>query len=251
VSILLVDIGNTRLRWCRADGGRCTTAVVREYNKADAAAAVLDDWVQLTAPRRVVVSNVAGAAVQDAVTGATHTLWSLAPEFVKARAGACGVTNGYRHPERLGPDRWAAMIAAHRLFPGPKYIVDCGTATTVDVLDGEGKHLGGLILPGLTMMRRALLSGTSDLTLNEEAPAARKTLLANETSDAIHGGTLYMLIAALDRIGQDVAAELPGDLVRVVTGGDAPLLLTLLAGEHSHEPDLVLKGLLYIAGETP
>lgn len=246
---MLVDIGNTRLRWCASDGIRCGPAEVRDYIKSDVAGLLAAEWCDLAPPARVVAANVAGEAVAEAVGTSVHTLWGVDAEFVKARRSACGVTNGYTHPERLGPDRWAAMIAAHHLFSGPKCIVDCGTAATLDVVDGAGKHLGGLILPGLTMMRRSLINGTSDLYV-EAAVAPPNALLANETSDAIQGGTLYMLIAALDRISEDVASELPDDLCRVITGGDAPALLPLLAYSHNHEPDLVLKGLALIAGET-
>ena len=250
MATLLVDIGNTRLRWCSSDGGQCGPAAVRDYAKPEVADQLAGEWRDLPLPARVVVSNVAGDALTQAVKRMAQTLWAVDAEFIKAGRRACGVTNGYTHPERLGPDRWAAMIAAHHLFKGPKCIVDCGTATTMDVLDAGGKHLGGLILPGLTMMRRALVGGTSGLYVDEAAPSLPKTLLANETSDAIQGGTLYMLIAALDRISEDIASELSGELWRVITGGDAPALLPLLAYSHSHEPDLVLKGLALIAGET-
>ena len=250
MATLLVDIGNTRLRWCVSDGIRCDSPAVRDYARPDTADLLSEAWADLPVQARVVVSNVAGEAVAHAVSTVARTLWGVGPEFVKARRSACGITNGYTHPERLGSDRWAAMIAAHHLFSGPKCVVDCGTAATLDVLDAAGKHLGGLILPGLTMMRRALVSGTSDLSMEEAPAASPNALLANETSDAIKGGTLYMLIAALDRISEDVASELPDDLCRVITGGDAPALLPLLAYSHHHEPDLVLKGLALIAGEA-
>lgn len=251
MATLLVDIGNSRLRWCASDGIRCGPVTVRDYTGPDVADLLTGEWGALASPSRVVVSNVAGEGVATAVNAAAQALWGMDAAFVKARPSACGVTNGYIHPERLGPDRWAAMIAAHHQFSGPKCIVDCGTAVTLDVLDRDGKHLGGLILPGLTMMRGALISGTSDLSLEAPESPPPNGLLANETSDAIQGGTLYMLIAAVDRISEDVASELPEDLCRVITGGDAPALLPLLGYSYHHEPDLVLKGLALLAGEDP
>lgn len=252
MTTLLVDIGNTRLRWCIGDGIRCGPVTVRDYARSYLADLLAGEWGALAPPDRVVVSNVAGQAVATAVSATTQALWDVDAEYITALRSACGITNGYARPERLGTDRWAAMIAAHHQFSGPKCIVDCGTAVTLDVLDRDGRHLGGLILPGLTMMRGALVSGTSDLTLeSSEASQSANGLLANETSDAIQGGTLYMLIAAVDRISEDVASELPEDLCRVITGGDAPALLPLLAHSYHHEPDLVLKGLALLAGEEP
>ncbi len=249
---LLVDIGNTRLRWCCAEHGQCSAAVVQAYDRQGAAALLQDHWGTLPAPRRVVVANVAGEGLARAVDEAARELWGLRPEYVKAGHRGYGVTNGYVQPAQLGADRWAALVAAHRLFTGVKFLVDCGTAVTVDVLAEDGRHQGGLILPGLTMMRRALLGGTSDLYINDEhGPSQGAGLLAHETSDAIKAGTLHMMAAALERFAQDLEAELSRGLTPIISGGNAAQLLPLIGGGYTHEPDLVLKGLLIIAGETP
>jgi len=246
---LLVDIGNTRLRWCCAEHGRCSPTVVQAYDSQSLAALLEDHWASLPAPRRVVAANVAGEAVARRLDEAVHDLWGLHAGYVRAAHEGGGVVNGYVNPTQLGADRWAALMAAHRLYAGTKFIVDCGTAVTVDVLGGDGRHRGGLILPGLTMMRRALLGGTSDLYINDEHGPSHPHL-AHETSDAIKAGTLRMLTAALDGIAQDVASGPEGPIeTKIVTGGNAPQLLPMIGADYTHEPELVLKGLMILAGD--
>lgn len=247
---LLVDIGNTRIRWCGADAGRMTGTDCIDYTR-DGLDMLNEAWSALDTPQSIIVSNVAGQSVAEIVQEVAHELWHMEARFITAQSSACGVTNGYTHPEHLGADRWAALIAAYHQYNGPCCVVDCGTAVTLDIVDRHGAHLGGLILPGLAMMRHALLSGTSDLSLNNEHAAPNHTaLLADDTSDGVKAGTFYTLIAALDRITADLEEELDCRLQRVITGGDAELLLPLLGQPHHHEPDLVLKGLSLLS-ETP
>ena len=162
------------------------------------------------------------------------------------RRSSYGVSNAYTSPERLGADRWATLVAAHHLYPGPSCVVDCGTAVTIDAVAGTGEHLGGLILPGLTMMRQALVENTQGIG---RVATGDVSLLARNTDDGVTAGTLYALVAALDRIVADVAAELDGEVALLLTGGDAGMLLPLLQDSWQHEPDLVLQGLAVIAGE--
>jgi len=126
--------------------------------------------------------------------------------------------------------------------------VDCGTAATIDVLQQNGQHLGGLILPGIALMRSALLDGTTVVIDNSEE--SNSMLFARNTHDAIQGGGLYAMIATIDRVFQDVEAELGVEVKRVLTGGDASTLLPLLQGDIKYLPDLVLQGLFVIASES-
>ena len=156
--------------------------------------------------------------------------------------------NAYVEPQRLGSDRWAALIGAHAAVSGPLCVVDCGSAVTLDALDVKGQHLGGLIIPGLDMMRGALINNTSGI--HEQALARGEgevSVLARDTQGAVTGGVLYTLIAVIDRVTADLAADLQSPLTRVITGGDAERLLPLLAGPYRHEPELVLQGLAIVA----
>src|SRR3569832_603245 len=127
-------------------------------------------------------------------------------------------------------------------------IVDAGTAITLDDLSTDGHHLGGLIMPGIELMRRSLLERSEGIRAATASPERGDiTLLARDTQSGVDGGTLYAAVAAIDRVMQDVGTELGETLTRVITGGDAERLLTLLHGQYHHVPDLVLHGLAIIA----
>lgn len=246
--ILLVDVGNSRVKWAWARAGGLTESSAADHGAADLAQVLEAAWSHLKRPARVVVSSVAGPAATAVLTGWCVGRWRLVPEVVVPTERACGVRNAYADPASLGADRWAGLVGAWTLYRSACCVVDCGTAVTIDALSPAGEHLGGLILPGLAMMRRALLAGTEGVRPTGQPEVS---LLARNTAGAVAGGTLYGLVAALDRIALDLAAEIGGDVRRVLTGGDAPALLGLLGGEWHHRADLVLQGLARLAGETP
>ena len=242
--ILLVDVGNSRLKWAFAEGGKLEGQGSARYQLSTLAQTLDSDWPHLARPDRVMVASVAGSVAQETLGTWVDAHWEVAAEFLVPCRASHGVTNAYTHPERLGADRWAALIAAHHRHEGPCCIVDCGTAITIDAVSGAGEHLGGLILPGLTMMRQALVENTQQI-----GPVARGnvSLLARNTEDGVTAGTLYTLVAAIDRIVADVATELGTTVSRIATGGDAAMLLPLLTGSWQHEPEIVLSGLALLA----
>ena len=161
--MLLLDVGNSRIKWALADGA----AWVRQ------GAAGIDEWVTvhrefatLPPPHRILVSNVAGPQAAQHVRAACAA-WPCPVEFVSAKAEQCGVRNTYAQPAQLGSDRWAALIAAWRQVRAACLVVNCGTATTVDALTDAGEFFGGLILPGMHMMRRSLAENTAQLAATE------------------------------------------------------------------------------------
>jgi type III pantothenate kinase len=250
--ILLVDIGNSRIKWASLIKGRLEHRgnAPRGKDKDAFAADLEQQWRKVKKPGAIVVSNVAGSAFADALSAWSLERWQVQPRFIVAEHNAFDVTNAYSKPERLGADRWAALIAARRYAGGPVCIIDAGTAVTIDVLNEKGIHQGGLIIPGLAMMRHALLEQTQDLLPATAAPASGDiSLLARDTQDGVNGGTLYALVAVIDRVVADVRTELGAELTRIITGGDAETLLPLLAGHYHHHPDLVLEGLAVIAEE--
>jgi type III pantothenate kinase len=117
----------------------------------------------------------------------------------------------------------------------------------VDLLLANGHHQGGLILPGIEMLKRTLREDTAELRSSAEVQAA--SMIASSTGAAIHGGAVYMAVAAIDRIIGDITATQVQDFEVIITGGDAGTILTLLAHPARHDPALVLKGLAILAGE--
>lgn len=242
--ILLLDVGNTRMKWATLEAGTLISGGSITHAGQDLAALADAAWRVLPPPDRIVVSNVAGPTFAAALREWTRASWNIEPYFVIAPPKGWGLTNAYIEPHRLGSDRWAALVAVHHLLKGPACIVDCGTAITIDVLAENGVHLGGLIVPGLSMMRCALVKNTSGIPDEDEGAVA---LLARSTRDAVTGGTLYAAVAVIDRVLADVAVELACPVACVITGGDAERVMPLLAARCRYEPDLVLRGLKIIA----
>ncbi|MCK7498150.1 MAG: type III pantothenate kinase [Comamonadaceae bacterium] len=158
---------------------------------------------------------------------------------ISSSAGAFGVINSYVPPERLGADRWAALVAARARGAGAMCVVDAGTALTIDALDAHGVFRGGVILPGVALQRAALAHGTESVGA---AAMAFGGCLAHDTAAAVAGGTLYGLAGAVDRVLDEQAQQLGEPATVLVTGGDGPRLLPLLRHAAEPVPDLVLHG---------
>ncbi len=245
---LLVDIGNSRLKWACTQDGIFTHKGEAPHPKGRFDAFAKKHWTIIEAPESILVSSVACHALTERLIKWLEGRWSINVETVETPAQGWGVTNAYREPGCLGSDRWAALVAARRRVKGPVCIVDCGSAVTIDVLSCDGTHQGGLIIPGLSMMRTALTENTSGIVMEDPSSAASAvSLLARDTNGAVMGGTLYAMVALIDRITADITAELRTDPVRMITGGDAPTVLPLLAGSYQFQQDLVLEGLAIMA----
>ncbi|HUT40002.1 MAG TPA: type III pantothenate kinase [Gammaproteobacteria bacterium] len=245
---LLVDIGNTSVNWALASGQQLERRGQFVHRGSDLARQLESAWGRLAAPGRILVSNVAGEALAGRLCAWVGRSWQVCPHFIRAGRQAAGVTNAYAQPELLGADRWAAMIAAWQATGDAVCVVDCGTAITVDLVDADGVHRGGLILPGVKMMQQALCAHTADLPLPhaDQAPV----LLATTTSGAIDSGSLYAAAAAVERIATDMAASSGLQPAVVITGGDAQRLAPLLGLVARYDADLVLKGIAILAGEN-
>jgi type III pantothenate kinase len=240
---LLIDIGNSRIKWAWARQGRiepgepfATRVGGEEFPRRFGA---------FPPPAQIAVANVAGAAIGDVLKAFAERQWGLAPQFAYSQARACGVVNGYDKPEKLGVDRWVGLIGARHATLGPCCVADCGTAITFDALDADGKHLGGLIAPGLSLMRTALAGGTHGLGLAEDAGQSR---LARDTAAAIAAGTRQAAAGLIEHAVRETARRLGGEPRLLLTGGDAPAVGAGLVGlPYELKPELVLEGLLAIA----
>jgi type III pantothenate kinase len=163
---------------------------------------------------------------------------------IRPAASQLGVTNGYREPTQLGSDRWAALIAAHHAARGHKLVVCAGTALTIDALTAEGQFLGGLIVPGPTLMRRALERGTAALRMTEGAFAE----FPSSTPEAITSGAVQACIGAIMRMHDAMTKRGCAPERIVLSGGAAGDLTPYLAAEYTIHENLVLDGLALIAG---
>lgn len=240
---LLIDIGNTNLKWAAGESGAPGKLhSVQHYGglPIDLHAA----WEQLLRPDRVLVSNVGGHQMGAAVELACRSYWNRPPRFAQTERSSKGVTIAYEHPARLGVDRWLALVAAHQICQGPVVILDAGTAITYDLLLGDGRHLGGLILPGIEMMRDGLLSGTH---IPRVEPEELDGSWAKDTGTAVAAGSIQAPAALAERLCLRLAGQTAAEPELIVTGGDAVRLLPAVHRPVRHQPDLVLQGLALIA----
>ena len=246
---LLLDIGNTRIKWAwlSTAGLEHTGSVV--HAGLDLRAHARTVWGAVATPARIVASNVAGAEVQARLSEVTVALWAREPEFISAQANAFGVVSGYTTPAQLGADRWLALIAARSHTTDTVCVIDCGTAITIDTLMDDGYHAGGLILPGLGLMQRALCDHTQLIATDVTQAPCPLTPYARSTGAAVQLGALYAVVGAIERAVADTEAALGTEVSRIITGGDAQAVLAHLSGHYQHQPDLVLQGLAIVAGE--
>lgn len=237
--LLCIDCGNSRLKWGLHDGQRWLKQAALPLADLDR---LNQEFSGLPLPSAVIACSVAGVPARLAVERPVAAL-GVPLTWLTSQSAQCGVTNGYTTPAQLGADRWAAMIGAHHLFPGDCLVVNAGTATTIDVLDGSGVFQGGLILPGIDLMRASLASNTAQLPLAEGACQP----LPRNTTDAIASGALLATAGAIARMFAHVGAT-PGATC-LVTGGAAASLLPVLQVPWRAVEHLVLEGLLRVAAE--
>ncbi|MEW6765808.1 MAG: type III pantothenate kinase [Pseudomonadota bacterium] len=252
---LLVDAGNTRLKWVLDSvAGTCVRGVVT--HRGHAPGEVLDSlWQELPKPSSVYVACVAGDALRQAIVQRVRSLWPEATlVFLISHSICCGVRVAYTEPARFGVDRLAALVAAFAGARGRAVIViDAGTAVTVDALDAEGLHLGGVIMPGKVLLGAVLRQGTADLDVACREDGARgvaERVLQVTTQAALRAGVHVMWLGGIERALREVRANMLRDARIVLTGGDSGEVATALGGGVEVRPDLVLEGMALMASEV-
>lgn len=241
--MLLVDVGNTRVKWAAWSGGALASRCAAKHSGWTD-----DDWHrELFAAGpcdRVLVASVAGDEVRRRLAEAARRAGAGQVEFVTTTAAAAGVRNAYPEPRLLGVDRWVAVVGAWSLTQSACCVVDVGTAATVDGLDATGQHLGGYIVPGPRMMVHSLLSGTSDLAAHTAASGIdAAATLASNTRDAIERGCRIALAALVDHAYADITQRSRATPRLLITGGAAAEIAPYVKSPLESIPDLVLHGL--------
>ncbi len=242
---LLLDIGNSWIKWGVHEGETIRRArklrhsVIHEQGLA-ALASKLPRAVDA-----VFACNVAGDNFSTRVSRAVGAHCDCDVRFARSESQACGVSNGYRRPRQLGVDRWVAMIAARSMCDTSCVVVDAGTAITIDVLNNDGQHLGGQILPGLGLMTESLASSTSDLpdvSWRISRNSSGLDIFASKTSAAISLGAVGAAVGAVERATR-VLRDAGFEPTIFLTGGDARHILEPIEEEAVNCPHLVLQGL--------
>jgi type III pantothenate kinase len=247
-NILLVDIGNTRVKWATLRGSKQSRMQAAAHQDSGLALRAL----VRDAPRdvsRVIVVSVVAEALSRVLDDAVRRRFGVEPEYIRSTRRACGVTNSYRDTWRLGADRWVSAIGAHALANGRSVVVaNVGTALTIDVVAASGRHRGGAIIPGPGVMVESLLAGTHGIrrrALGQEATV--RSLFAIDTASALAAGSRFAAAAFIDRAVDEAARAFRGRPVLFLTGGAAPYLRRHLESTPRIVPDLVLRGLAEFA----
>lgn len=237
--ILAIDAGNSRVKWGWHDGRAWSSLSTVSLIDFAAANHDINPFAATHEnPERIVISNVAGDGAHQLLINWT-SIFDAEPLWLKGEAERCGVKSRYDRPEQLGSDRWAALVAARALHPGRCLVVNAGTATTADLLSAEGEFLGGLILPGVDLMRFVLHEHTGRLPLQE----GRVERTPRNTVDAIESGCRHAQAGAVERMYRIAGAEAQC----LVSGGAGQALIGQLDIPCRYVENLVLEGLARIA----
>ena len=250
--ILLVDMGNTHVKWVWASGERI---IESSFSRGE-----LSEFLNLNngpdggTPDRILLSSVASEASTLRIAESCTGSFGGSVQILRSHKSDAGIENGYEDPAALGVDRWLAIVGAAHSYGMPIVVMDLGTATTLDVVDQEGKHLGGLILPGPALMLESLTTATSmqvpaDPASNagvDRNPTGVGVGPAKSTSSAITEGAYAAQIGALNQFLRNVSAKLKTEPKLVLTGGAAQGIMERLEGVAVFDPWLVFKGMLQV-----
>lgn len=239
--ILELDAGNTRIKW-RLLG---TGGVVREAGAVHSLEELSGGLRSLfCAPRAVRVVSVREARFRQELSDALQESVGLAPEYAAVTRQCGGLSTACTDLARLGVDRWLVALAAWHRDPGACVVIDCGSAVTLDLVDGAAVHRGGYIVPGLSMQLDALLERTGIRFL--ASPRWGEVVPGDVTETAVCNGIFSMILAWLQ--GDAAVRDASGSGRLYLTGGDADLLRPALERTGlsvNHVPDLVMEGLSY------
>jgi len=209
----------------------------------------------LPIPGKICVSSDVASRLTAALADWIHGQWASDLQIIAPKAEGHGVKNGYQDPLQLGSDRWSALVAVRNMIEGAAIIVDCGTAITIDVMDANGLHLGGVIMPGIQMLQQSLYQGTHKIELTKGTIEPLRDLLGKNTRDGVSSGlhtAVYAFINEMvDRSTQQIMQKhiqqsKTEKVTCLITGGDADVVLPSLNNTYIHKPTLVLEGLAII-----
>ena len=234
---LLIDVGNTAIKWRLAN-----VEGLLEAGNSVSDVSSLCKAIEAVKWSMAGLASVASEAADAELLAALKASGATAVHRAKAQSICLGLVSSYAEPERMGVDRWLAMLAAHAHTEGASCVIDAGTAVTVDLVSAGGVHEGGYILPGADLMRRALSNETDRIHVN--ALAAPAIVPGNNTQACVTAGSWRAVMGAVE----STMAACPGHRP-LLTGGSASTLrdFGLVA---TYNPDLVMEGLRLWLSQT-
>lgn len=226
MSALLIDAGNTRCEWrCQLESGMHQG--VAYYSQLELPA--------LPEVEQVIVASVATNArlhgLLEQHYGQQRVTWLEAPLLDYPDFKHC-----YKHPQRLGVDRWLAMLGVRKYSQQQALVIDAGTALTVDAFDASNQHLGGYIVPGLVLAEQALFRSTEKVNNYQDENKSTIMYLGQDTLSCVAQGLLRQRLALVQSVQQQYS-----DFSLFITGGDGKLLAQQL--QSLYYRNLVLDGM--------
>ena len=235
---LLLDAGNTRLKWAVVEEGRWQAQGNLPYSELSALTLVLEQQAACY------IASVARAQHERQI----NTLlapFAITPTWLTAEAQFADVINTYADPAQLGVDRWMGLIAARQRTQRAVLVVSVGTAMTVDALSADGTFLGGVIVPGVALMQQALQHGTARVA----DVAGSWQAFPRSTADAVQSGMIAALCGAIHQQYAQLAQWAGSHPHCIVTGGNAEHVLPHLDFTVEQVPALVLEGIARVVTE--
>jgi type III pantothenate kinase len=237
--ILECDIGNTRCKWRQLEAAGCIDRGVLDYVECG-----FDGLPVNPAIERVRVACVAGPERELQLQSWVSANLGLSCQFARTQAETAGLSNSYAEPEKMGVDRWLAAVAAYHHYNGAVLVIDVGSAVNAEFIDADGRHLGGYIIPGEGLMKKALLAGTGKVRFDDELSAS--LVPGRSTAEAVSYGIAVSILGTVKQIIEQAALSLPAGFNIALTGGGAELLRPYLPDDVDWRPELVMDGLRWL-----
>jgi type III pantothenate kinase len=251
--LLAINANNTNTVFAIWDGA----ALKGSWRTATEGKRTADEYVvwldHLLALDGLARGDVDGAVIASVVPEVNFNLLTFCRKYCKTDplvVGAKGVKLGTKalvdQPEEVGADRLVNTVAAHDRYKGPLIVVDFGTATTLDVVDGQGNYCGGVIAPGINLSLAALHMAAAKL------PSIRisrtEHVIGKDTVSCMQSGIYWGYIGLVEGLVSRIKTEFGAAMNVVATGGLAPLFAGATEAINKVDPDLTLWGLRLIYG---
>ena len=241
---LYLDVGNSRFKWIQQGQDLATVA--------SSLSALKSQWQSIkTDISEIIACSVGKKQTKLQIDTLAKKLFGRHVCWQETSAEGFGVENAYAKPADLGVDRWVALIAARALCPDTAcVVVDAGTAITVDLLDEDGRHVGGVIMAGKMMLVNAI-SNAEQLQGEFSSDVKRANAVCQSTKEAVASGIYFSINGGVRAVIEQQVAQINAKINAVpilVTGGDADMIF-LDAANLKFMPNLVLDGLHIIGME--
>lgn len=226
VSVLLIDAGNTRLKWQLRRAGVIQEAGAAAYDQLP------ESWPADIG--RVVVATVREQAVLQPILQRSfgeQLHWLTQPLVDYPYFRHC-----YPQPQRLGVDRWLGLLGARAHTGGPVLVADAGTAFTIDLMSAGNHHEGGFIVPGLQLAQQALFRNTERVKPFADEQRVVTLLPGTDTLQCVSAGAQRQQLALLESVLRDYPQHR-----MFITGGDGAWLAQCL--DAAFYPDLIFDGM--------